>query len=583
MAGIAPAAMAAKRCVAPPGGRCLTVRVPLDHSGGVPGHLRLHVVRVPTPHSPPAGRRTALVPIVGGPGLAATQFADYYKVLVGNAMRGRDLVLWDQRGTGQSDPLHCPSLEQSTNLGGPAAAYQCATALGPARAFFRTQDTVDDLEAVRRKVGARRLLLFGFSYGTRVALQYAAKYPRHVEAIVLDGPVAPEGVDALHQAGYNAVPAMLRSLCVARCAAVTPDVVRDLVTVAQRLNQSGVDVTEYGDDGSPRTVGLTAGTLFGLIETSDQIPMLRGAFPAALHAAAAGDFVPLTRLAADSAERHSAKVDTTYYSPAAYAATQCTEAKMPFDRRTQDPSARWAQVQQTIQSTPADAYWPFTVDAAAASPLMRMCLGWPYDDRPELPALTPANKVRVRALILSGDADLTTPPVNARLTAAVIARPSVVEVPDGGHGVLETSPCARRALAVFLTGRTLNERCPRDVNFIKVWPLLPKPDAPVSADDIFTIARQTLWDVRRRIELSLATRKGIGGKFLIAGGLRGGMFIARDRHVTLLNVVLFPGVPVSGKLKPGGTLQIGDFGTAKVDRRGNVVSATTTDGRTFTR
>jgi hypothetical protein len=311
--------------------------------------------------------------------------------------------------------------------------------------------------------------------------------------------------------------------------------------------------------------------------------MLRAALPAALHAAAGGDFVPLVRLAGDSAERHSAKVDTTYYSPAAYAATQCAEAKMPFDPSTQDYSARVAQMDETMRSERADEFWPFTPSAAAASPLVHMCLGWPYDPRPALPELTPANKVRVRALILSGEADLTTPPVNAGLTAGVIAHPSVVEVPDGGHGVLETSACARHALAVFLTGRTVNERCPRHLRFIKVWPLLPKPDAVVGPNDILTVARQTLWDVRRRIELALATRKGVGGKFLEAGGLRGGVFVARDRHVTLLNVVLFPGVPVSGKLKPGGTLQIGNLGTAKVDKHGNVVSATTLDGRTFTR
>jgi hypothetical protein len=236
-----------------------------------------------------------------------------------------------------------------------------------------------------------------------------------------------------------------------------------------------------------------------------------------------------------------------------------------------------------MQSERADEFWPFAPTAAAASPMVHMCLGWPYDERPEPPVLTPANKVNVRALVLSGDADLTTPPVNARLTAAVIRRPSVVDVPDGGHGVLETSACARRALALFLTGRTVTQRCPRDVKFIKVWPLLPKPDAVAGPDDVLSVAQQTLWDVRRRIALALATRKGVGGKFLAAGGLRGGVFIARDRHVTLLDVVLFPGVPVSGKLKPGGTLQIGSLGTAKVDKRGNVASATTADGRTFTR
>jgi pimeloyl-ACP methyl ester carboxylesterase len=566
-------AAAAGRCATMPGAKCLTVRVPLDRSGAVPGRVHLHVLRIPSRHAAPRGERTALVPIVGGPGLAATQFAQYYRLLVGPGLRGRDLVLFDQRGTGKSDALRCPTLEDKTDLGSSAAGASCAQALGARRGFYHTADTVEDLEAVRRAVGARKLLVFGFSYGTEVAMRYAAAHPDHVEAIVLDGPVAPAGVDALHTAGYRAIPAMLRQLCEGRCAGVTRDPVADLAAVTAQMQNGPLTATVGGGDGYPHTITLTPGTLFGLIVGSDQTPIMRGALPAALHAAALGDPVPLARLVGDSAERHETDVDTAVYSPATYAATQCAEALLPYDRTNPDPTARATQMYETIASTPADRFWPFSAAAAVSSPMVRLCIGWPYDGRP---APSRLRRVRARALILSGEADLTTPPVNAREVARVMSQPTLVEVPDSGHGSLEKSACARQALADFLARRPVTRHCPRRLGTIGVWPLTPPAQARPGPADVLVVARQTLADVRRRVEVALETRHGFGSNFVVAGGLRGGRFIARERRVTLINVELYSGIPVSGRLRPGGTLTVGTLGTAVVDERGRVVSATPT-------
>src|SRR5438876_919425 len=70
---------------------------------------------------------------------------------------------------------------------------RCALQIGPARGAFTTAESVEDIEAVRHAAGYRKLVLYGTSYGTKVALQYAERYPQRVEALVLDSVVPPDG------------------------------------------------------------------------------------------------------------------------------------------------------------------------------------------------------------------------------------------------------------------------------------------------------------------------------------------------------------------------------------------------------
>ena len=81
--------------------------------------------------------------------------------------------------------------------------------MGPTRSFFTTADSVADIEAIRVAGGYEKLVLYGTSYGTKLAEEYAQDYPSHVEALVLDSVVPPNGPDPLNRATFAAIPRIL--------------------------------------------------------------------------------------------------------------------------------------------------------------------------------------------------------------------------------------------------------------------------------------------------------------------------------------------------------------------------------------
>ena len=88
------------------------------------------------------------------------------------------VLLFDQRGCGRSKPFL--SLEQNT-----------------------TWDLVADIERLRETMGIDRWTVFGGSWGSTLALAYAAKHMNHVSALILRGIYlgAPSENDWLYRAG----------------------------------------------------------------------------------------------------------------------------------------------------------------------------------------------------------------------------------------------------------------------------------------------------------------------------------------------------------------------------------------------
>lgn len=100
------------------------------------------------------------VPVVflhGGPGGNITE--DCRRFFDPNQYR---VILFDQRGCGRSTP-HA-SLENNT-----------------------TEHLLQDLETLREHFGLERWMLFGGSWGSTLALLYAIRHPRRVDAMVLRG------------------------------------------------------------------------------------------------------------------------------------------------------------------------------------------------------------------------------------------------------------------------------------------------------------------------------------------------------------------------------------------------------------
>jgi pimeloyl-ACP methyl ester carboxylesterase len=73
----------------------------------------------------------------------------------------------------------------------------CSAALGATRAFYTSQESVEDLDALRQALGGTPLSLFAVSYGGRVAGMYAREHPQGVARMVLDSPSPLTGSDPL--------------------------------------------------------------------------------------------------------------------------------------------------------------------------------------------------------------------------------------------------------------------------------------------------------------------------------------------------------------------------------------------------
>lgn len=116
----------------------------------------------------------------------------------------------DQRGTGRSGSVRC-GFEPSS----PA----CAKKLGARRAFLTTAETARDLDDLRAALGLETITPLGISYGTKVAGEYARRFPDRTASVILDSPV---GVDPIDFDALGGIAAMPRRLMVPRPARVGP-------------------------------------------------------------------------------------------------------------------------------------------------------------------------------------------------------------------------------------------------------------------------------------------------------------------------------------------------------------------------
>lgn len=154
--------------------------------------IKLRVARVPA-----QGRNVEPDPLIlfaGGPGQAATEawliVAPAFRKLVEN----RDVLLIDQRGTGQSNALRCRELgldeallEDWEDL--ERATQECLDEQPGDPRFYTTTIAMQDYDKVRAALGYEQLNLFGVSYGSRAAQVYLRLFPEHVRTVVLDSVV----------------------------------------------------------------------------------------------------------------------------------------------------------------------------------------------------------------------------------------------------------------------------------------------------------------------------------------------------------------------------------------------------------
>ena len=187
------------------GFECATLTVPVDPAVPEPT-LDLAVVRARARDAD--ARIGTLVVNPGGPGVPAVQYLrGTASTLPESVLDHFDLVAFDPRGVGASEPIACldsldpvfdQAFEPSTDAAHTALvnamaalAQQCAARNGDLLAHISTVDAAHDLEQLRIALGEKRLSFVGYSYGTFLGATYAQHYPDRVRTFVLDGPVDP--------------------------------------------------------------------------------------------------------------------------------------------------------------------------------------------------------------------------------------------------------------------------------------------------------------------------------------------------------------------------------------------------------
>ena len=548
---------------------CGHLTVPLDPTNAIPGTVTLAIRRQ---LSSTGAATTAVVALAGGPGQSALPFAQDDAQIVAPALATDDLVVFDQRGTGYSGALKCSSLSSLASI------PKCALQIGATRGLYTTDETVADLEAIRKALGYTKLLLYGTSYGTKVALRYDAEYPANVAGLILDSTVTPNGPDVFDQASFAAVPRILTQICAAGACPGIGDPNADLVKVLAHLTGRSVKASYVDSVGKVFRVPITADEIASILFSGDDDPSLRADFPAAIAAAADGHYALLAILVAHAV--FGSVPNNTVDNPLFFD-TECEELPFPWVR-TDTTAQRSAEALAYAQALPPGSFGPFSYRTAYDGSTTPACAYWPFATAAPEPAVT--TLPNVPTLIISGADDLRTPTANALAVAALIPDAKVVVVPQTGHSVLTTEfgSCAKNAVDAFLAGTAITTTCAPRAMPAYLRPAVPAPNSVAGLRPLRGVS-SAAGRTARAFELTLAWSsrqlseslfETLIGSFNPSysrglGGLHGGYAKLSTNSRTLKSTLRFhhfiyvPGLTLTGSLTNGvGRLTVGGRGAA---------------------
>ncbi|NOT07781.1 MAG: alpha/beta fold hydrolase [Gemmatimonadales bacterium] len=440
--------------------RC--TKIPVPEVRGVDGGRRIEIHVAVARARNESGRRTdPLWMIAGGPGQAASGMGPFATTAFGRVREHRDIVLVDVRGTDRSAPLQCALYRTPAALLGetyPKAAVEfCRDSLAAHAVLtaYTTEQIVQDLEEVRRRLGGEKINLYGTSYGTRVALVYMRRFPGSIRAAILKS-AAPAAMRAPTFYAPDGQVAMekLFSDCRAEgaCAAAFSDLPVQLNRLLDRAERGelrvGLDVLGGAPgDSVALTRDLIAPILLGALQSVHDAATL----PALIAMAAGGQLRPLTGLIAQYRRGLNTMIATGMHL-----SVMCAEDTKLIDA---------AEAAREARGT-------FLGNARVRAQL-GACASWPAAPLPADYASTVRSTVPT--LFVSGDLDPNTPARWADSARAGFTRSWHVVLPGVAHSFSSAGTCGAEWMAAFLeraTGQGLDLSC---VAGIRRPPFSPPP------------------------------------------------------------------------------------------------------------
>lgn len=225
-------------------GQTATLVAPEDPAKPTGAQVRLALMRLSATTATPGA---PIVYLHGGPGGAGAEHLespDFRAVFAALQQQG-DVIVYDQRGCGQSQPSLVPLRE-------PPVADMLATredflkylertsvavrdrlvAAGHDPHRYTVLESVADLEALRRALGVEKLRIFAHSYGTQLAQAYMRAHSQAVERLIL---VGSRGMDTSRKLPAEADEMLARIAELAKADATVGAKFPDLIAILRRV------------------------------------------------------------------------------------------------------------------------------------------------------------------------------------------------------------------------------------------------------------------------------------------------------------------------------------------------------------
>ena len=473
------------------GAICGYVPVPLnrlDDDG-----VRINIYFEVYPHANPGPAISAVVPNTGGPGTTTTGMRSQWLVTFASNLIAHDLLLVDNRGTGQSATIDCAAFQHGLGPTYSDEITQCAAQLSPTNSQWGSGDVALDLEAVRKALNYDLLDLYGGSWGGNDASAYATRFPRHVRSIILDSSDGPATMVPFRDAAIaHGVPREVRLDCqrspTCRVDHADPDDELDALIRTLRA----YPLRGHAQDANGNVIAVTVDEFtVALITVFPNGPWQdTGELLAAGKAFIEGDPLPLLRLGAEKPYQVlSDSGDPTSFSAGDQLAVLCVDLdeNIPYSYRQPMP-ARLSKYREAVADLPADFFSPFSVHVGTRidTDTTHQCVYWAEATRhiPLIPAR--ASYPAVPVLAFASDMDTGDTIEMVRATADLYPTSSLIVVPEAPHEPVQSNGCANSIATTFL--ETLQ---PGDTGCAQVpetiWPALgrfPKVAADARPADI---------------------------------------------------------------------------------------------------
>jgi pimeloyl-ACP methyl ester carboxylesterase len=396
-------------------------------------------------------RHEPIVYLTGGPGQMAMidneRDIDQWWSFIDNSpwVRGRRLVVVEQRGVGRAEPsLDCsahytPSvwseiipkvddvvdfdLEKKREV---AACRDALIKKGIDLSAYNTIENAADIHDLRAALGIEKWVIYGISYGTKLALQVLEDHPEDLIAVVLDSAL-PLDVAYIDE-DANSLDSALRTLdkdCSrhAGCSENFPDLLTMVGRIVRQLNVQPLLLRLEGDEDSARFMRVSGDDflelMFDQFYNRDAIEVL----PQLIKDTSRQDY----RLLVEMHGGNPNGEDRSDFADGMHLSIVCNDG---------------------VSASAPSPNFPLFDNWAADDIYTWACELWPSSKPATTRKSLEANRVPV--LILSGEYDPATPSKWAKYVAGKTGSSQLVVFRGIGHGVVDTTPCGGDVVSDFL-------------------------------------------------------------------------------------------------------------------------------------